>query len=91
MKLAIKKEVSVEAKTISIHCKVTDGFCAQILDQDAEVIYDQEDGYVWDFMPGNHYGDYVILEIDIETGQITNWKKPAAEDIQTLINGDDND
>jgi len=24
-----------------------------------------------------HYGDYVILEINIETGKIIGWKKPT--------------
>lgn len=86
MELAVKKEVKVQAKTISIYCKVSDRFTASILDQDGETIFDQEDGYVWGFMPGDHYGDYIILDIDIDTGHITNWKKPSAEDIQELIN-----
>lgn len=35
------------------------------------------DGYVPKFFPGQHFGDYVNLEIDIETGKIVNWKKPT--------------
>ena len=38
------------------------------------------DGYVPDWLPNTnakHYGDYVELKIDIETGQILNWKKPS--------------
>lgn len=31
-------------------------------------------GYVPSFMPGEHYGDYVCLEIDPYTGKILNWK-----------------
>lgn len=33
------------------------------------------DGYVPDFFPGEHYGDYLMLDIDVETGQILNWPK----------------
>jgi hypothetical protein len=86
--IAMKKEVQVEAKTLSIHIKVTDQFSARLLDQNGEVIHDQEDGYVPGFMPGEHYGDYLILEIDIDTGKIVNWKPVDADDIQEWIEPD---
>jgi hypothetical protein len=34
-------------------------------------------GYVPDWMPGQHFGDYVELEVDPETGQILNWDAEA--------------
>ena len=37
-------------------------------------------GYVPAWFPNphvNHYGDYATLEIDVDTGQILNWKKPT--------------
>ena len=37
-------------------------------------------------MPEQHFGDYIYLDIDIETGQITNWEKPTVEQLQTWIN-----
>ena len=43
------------------------------------------DGYVPDFFPGKHYGDYVQLEIDADTGKILNWKAPTKEDIDELF------
>ncbi|MCY1454717.1 hypothetical protein D9M71_718000 [compost metagenome] len=43
------------------------------------------EGYVPDFFPGDHYGDYLILNIDLETGQIKNWKKPTAGDIEKML------
>ncbi len=89
MELKIKKEVNIQAKTISIHCKVCDSFQASIKDENGEVLFDQEDGYVFSFMPGEHYGDYLILDIDIDTGQIINWKKPNAFQVEDLINGSD--
>jgi hypothetical protein len=84
--IAMKKEVQVEAKTLAIYCKVCDNFTADLLDQNGETIHEQEDGYVPDFMPGDHYGDYLILNIDIDTGQIINWVKPSAEQIEKWIN-----
>jgi hypothetical protein len=83
--IAMKKEVQVQAKTLSIHMKVCDQFSAQLLDQDGGVIHDQEDGYVPGFMPGEHYGDYLILEIDIDSGQVKNWKPVTAKAIEEWI------
>lgn len=83
--IAMKKEVAVEAKVLSIYCKVCDNFTASLLDQDGETIHDQEDGYVPGFMPGKHYGDYLILEIDLDTGKVLNWKPPTADQIQEWV------
>ena len=41
-------------------------------------------GYVPEFFPEDHYGDYVELEIDIDTGQILNWKKPTQKELKQL-------
>lgn len=83
--IAMKKEVQVQAKTLKIHCKVCDNFTASLMDQDGNEIHEQEDGYVPHFMPGQHYGDYLILDIDLDTGQIVNWKAPTADDIQAWL------
>jgi hypothetical protein len=85
MKIGMKKTVEVEAKTLRIHTKVRDMFQAYVLDQDGQEIGGQDDGYVPKFMPEDHYGDYLILNIDIETGQITNWKKPTQGQIEEFI------
>lgn len=84
--IAMKKEVQVEAKVLKIHCKVCDNFTASLVDQNGDEIHDQEDGYVPGFMPGQHYGDYIILDIDLDTGKVLNWKPPTAEQIQKWIN-----
>ena len=85
MELNILKPQKVNAKTIRIYCKVSDNFTASILDDKDEVIAEQDDGYVWEIMPGNHYSDYLILDIDIDTGKVTNWEKPEVEDLEQLI------
>ena len=87
MKLGVKKTVEVEAKELRIHMKVCDGFEGAIYDQDGQQIGEDYEGYVPKFMPGEHYGDYLILNIDIETGKILNWKTPSKEQIEEFING----
>lgn len=74
MKLPIKKVVETEAKYLDLHLKVRDCFSAGLLDAESQEIASMDD-YVPSFMPGEHCGDYVILKIDIDTGQIVNWKK----------------
>ena len=86
MEIRQTKTVPVEAKTLSIHCKVTDRFGAVVKDQDGGVLGGQHDGYVPKFMPGEHYGDYIILDIDLDTGMVTNWVKPTAEQVENFIN-----
>ena len=83
------KKVEVEAKVLKMHLKVCDMFTATLVDQDGEEIFEQDDGYVPGFMPGDHYGDYVILDIDINTGQVLNRKQPTEEQLQEWINSDD--
>ena len=85
MKIDTTEIVKVNAKTLSLHLKVTDRFSAALNCDDNTEIHVQHEGYVPDFMPGKHYGDYVILDIDIDSGQITNWKTPSAEQIQEWI------
>ena len=91
MKIGQKKTVDVEAKTLSIYMKVCDQFSGTIHDQDGKEIGGKEDCYVPDFMPGEHYGDYLILDIEIETGRITNWKPPTVEQIEKFIATEDDE
>ena len=86
MEINQQKTVKVNAKTLRIHCKVSDRFAYAIDDAQGDEIYSQDGGYVPDFMPGDHYGDYVILDIDLDTGVVTNWKKPTAAQIEAAIN-----
>lgn len=91
MEITATKTVQVQAKTLAIHLKVRDEFCATILDENGAELGGQEDGYVPKFMPGDHYGDYVILNIDLDTGQVTNWKTPPVDQIERFIRGADED
>jgi hypothetical protein len=66
-------------RIIDICAKCPDAFCANL------VIDDQcKGGYKGDvpnFFPGQHYGEYILLKIDVDTGNIVNWKKPTGEDL----------
>ena len=60
-------------KTIEISAKCSDLF-SMYSDTGSEY-----NGYVPGFFPGEHYGDYVNLVINVETGKIVNWKRPNQE------------
>lgn len=60
--------------TISISAKCSDLWSHQVIGKNGQVV-SEYNGYVPSFMPGEHYGDYVLLEIDPYTGTILNWKK----------------
>ena len=80
----LKKKEEKDAavvKTITVSAKCSDCCYTQALDADGKVLY-SKDGYVPDFMPGKHYGDYVELEIDVNTGKILNWETPDTAKIR---------
>ena len=42
-------------------------------------------GYVPNWLPSKkteHWGDYVVLEIDIDTGKTLNWESPTEFDLK---------
>ena len=80
MKATINGKV-VDISTICISAKCSDLCYTQLVNKDG-VILAQKDGYVPKFMPGEHYGDYVMLDIDLETGTILNWKRPSKQSIE---------
>ncbi len=85
IELDIKKTVKVQAKELRIYCKVVDNFTASLVDQDGAEICNQQSDYVPFFMPGSHHGDYVILNIDMETGLVTNWGKPDPAEVAEWV------
>lgn len=88
MELIISEKKTVSAKLVKIHMKVCDSFAFDIEDDNGKTLWEQEDGYVPAFMPGDHYGDYLILDIDIETGSITNWKKNVPTLYQDVLDAE---
>lgn len=65
-------------RILHICAKCSDMFSANLSENGEIKTYD---GYVPNFFPEEHYGDYVELKIDIDTGMILNWKKPNEKDL----------
>ncbi len=63
---------------IKICAKCSDMFSAHLIDDDGKQKGETYSGYVPGWMPGEHYGDYVVLTIDVGTGRIINWKAPTS-------------
>jgi hypothetical protein len=78
------------AKIMKICAKCSDMFGAT-LEVDGQQMGETYSGYVPDFFPGMHYGDYVILDIDIESGKILKWETPSDEDLANLFKLDENE
>ncbi len=57
---------------LTINAKCSDLCFTMIQDKNGTILA-ENNGYVPDFMPDEHYGDYVMLEIDVKTGKILNW------------------
>lgn len=74
MKVGIKKVVDVDIKKVNVHIKVRDEGVYTFYDQDdVEQLY-LEGEYVPGIFPAGG-GDYLELDIDLETGQILNWNE----------------
>lgn len=74
-------------RVLSICGKTSDLFsCSLEVDGDEKFDYS---GYVPNFFPGEHWGDYIILDIDIDTGQILNWKTPTDIELANLDTSED--
>ena len=70
------------ARILKICVKCSDRFAATLVEEGKKDV--EYDGYVPKFMPEEHFGDYVELDIDIDTGMIINWKKPTKEELKQL-------
>jgi hypothetical protein len=78
----VKNGYPCDMKTIILSAKCSD-LCSVIL-EDMKGHLGESHGYVPKWLPNpkvKHYGDYVQLKIDIETGKILNWKVPTQDDL----------
>ncbi|CNH74899.1 Uncharacterised protein [Yersinia pseudotuberculosis] len=85
MKTELGIKVDIDVKRIKTCIKVRDTFTADVIGVDGNSIGSIENQYVPDLFPGQHYGDYLELDIDIETGQILNWKPPFPSELEQLV------
>ena len=68
-------------KTIFITAKCSDCCNVDFFNEEGTKVGNRDD-YVPDWMPEEHYGDYVELEIEIATGKILNWKVPTQKELK---------
>ena len=80
MKIPKKVVETVHVKSVRVHAKVCDSASYSLIGAN-DLVIAERDGYVPNFFPEEHYGDYLDLEIDIETGMILNWTKPDPEEV----------
>lgn len=91
MKLPRKIVETIDVKSIEVHAKVCDSGSYTLKDSNGNNIAIRDD-YVPSFFPEEHYGDYLILNIDLESGKILNWKTPIEQEVSrafNLIEGED--
>lgn len=69
--------------TCDLHMKVCDAGAYCLTGETGIQLCGHREDYVPGFFPGNHYGDYLIL--DIAEGRVRNWKKPKASDVQAAF------
>jgi hypothetical protein len=67
---------TVKAESVRVHVKVCDSGIYELRGPNGQKIAELDGEYVPKFFPEDHYGDYLILDINLETGKIINWKKP---------------
>ncbi len=72
-----------QQRVLKVCAKTVDRFCSQLF-IDGKQVGGDYDGYVPKFFPEEHYGDYLELDIDIDTGQILNWKRPTLIELKQL-------
>jgi hypothetical protein len=80
---AFINEKEENIKTVSLNAKCSD-LCFMSLKNDTGATLIGHGGYVPGFFPGKHGGDYIELEIDMDTGKILNWN-PTTDKINEDI------
>lgn len=84
VKITVDQPVTVEVTEMHIYLKLRDEFSCQLYDSNNNMIKDYE-GYVPNKIVPGEFGDYLDLRIDINTGQILNWKVPSKEDLESFM------
>jgi len=79
--ITIKQYIMSKIKTLKVCGKTVDRCSIVFLNESGDAVGKRND-YVPDYFPEEHYGDYLELDIDIETGQILNWKKPTQKQLR---------
>ena len=79
-----KTKLEIMPTMITFSAKCSDMFSASLQDANDNTVGEYQ-GYVPSFFPGTHYGDYVMFDVDLATGQIKNWKAPTLDNINDML------
>lgn len=98
MELDVVVPQKLKVRSVQVYAKVSDSCSYQLRDEAGKKVADRDD-YVPSFFPGDddggsHYGDYLILDIELDTGLVLNWRKPDPKEVALafkLVKEDDND
>lgn len=84
MEILVSNPRVVKVKTINVMAKVRDCGSYSLASDEGGIVH-EHDGGVPGFFPGEHYGDYLDLKIDLETGTILNWITPSESALQEYV------
>lgn len=76
-------------KVLKVCGKTNDRCSIRFMDENNNEVGERDD-YVPDYFPEEHYGDYLELDIDVETGVILNWKKPTQTQLKNSMTNESN-
>jgi hypothetical protein len=80
-----------KAHTIEISGKTADLFTMELRDSEGRILGEYGPNYVPDFFPGEHFGDYIKLNIELATGKILNWKPPTQDQLDECFSEEEED
>jgi len=74
----------MKIKVLRVCAKTVDNCAISFLNEEGESV-GERDCYVPEYFPEDHCGDYLELDIDVETGVILNWKTPTQSQLKKSI------
>lgn len=81
----IVRPMNTEVNMLRIFIKVRDeGSYTLFTGEGGDTVADAVETYVPPFVPGGP-GDYIAMDIDINTGQILNWVQPSSRTLEKWI------
>jgi hypothetical protein len=78
----MKNKILNPKNVLVVNAKCSDGFWGALEVDGVRV--GEYHGYVPEMVNGHDDEDYVKLRIDIDTGQILNWKKPSKKELSAF-------
>ena len=92
MEVDIKIPQTVNVKTVKVFAKVCDRGSYTFYSDKGEVVKELDESYVPSCVfPNTGAGDYLDLDIDLDTGKILNWKEIDPKELRELLSDDEDE